>query len=174
MLSAVWVALPAPPATLVEPEASVVDAGEAGLRTAIFYPDAFCRVAFLIPDRYQERVDPVVLLAGYQLSEDNRQVGISGGAADVILAGGLVRGLDDELFGSRVIRRRRPRGRPSAGCFGGLLPAAVRIAQLIDRPDSPGGMSEVFLASLGSAGSSRPLWPPHRADSARRSSDSGG
>ena len=81
---------------VVEGQPAVVDAVEPGLRAVVPDGDAGHRVAVVVADRHQPGVHAVVLALGDQLGEDDGHPAVLGGVADVVLAGGLVRGVQVE------------------------------------------------------------------------------
>ena len=88
----------------VEPQPAVVHAVEAHLRAVVLDPDARAGLAVLT-DRHHERVHALGSTADLELREDDRHVGVLGRVADVVLAGLLAVGGDDELLRGHVVRR---------------------------------------------------------------------
>jgi len=91
----------------VEPDPAVVDAVEADLRAAVLDPHARHRPALVVADAYDEGVHAVRLAAEHELGEHHGVAGVLRGVADVVLAGPVVGGVDDELAGLHVVRRGR-------------------------------------------------------------------
>ena len=63
------------------------------------------RLPLLVPDGYDERVHAPGLVVDHELGEDDSVARVQCGVADVVLAGAVVRGVDDELAGLRVVGR---------------------------------------------------------------------
>jgi hypothetical protein len=92
---------------VVEGQPAVVDAEQAGLRAVVPDGDARARGAVVVADRHQPGVHAVVLALGDQLGEDDGHPAVLGGVADVVLARGLVRGVQVERARLRVVRAGR-------------------------------------------------------------------
>src|SRR5690606_30992216 len=87
---------------VVEPDPAVVDPVEAELVAGV--GDAYARRGLAVdPDRDDDRVHSVLLAADLELGEDDRELAVAGGVADVLLARGVVGGGDDELAGPGVV-----------------------------------------------------------------------
>ena len=91
---------------MVEAQPAVVHAVEPGLRSVVADGDTGHRVAVVVADRHQPGVHAPALALGDQLGEDDGHPAVLGGVADVVLAGGLVRGVQVEAAGLRVVGAR--------------------------------------------------------------------
>ncbi len=90
----------------VEADPAVVDAVEPHLAAVVLDVDARAGLA-LLADRHDERVHALGRAADLELREDDRDLGVLRGVADVVLARLVaVRG-DHELLGGHVVRRDR-------------------------------------------------------------------
>ncbi len=94
-------------ANVVEHDTTVVDARQTTFVFTVRRRHARQVVAFVVADRHQKAMHPVVdllaVLARDELCENRSDGGTFGGAADVVLACVRRRGVDDELLGVRVV-----------------------------------------------------------------------
>ena len=92
----------------VEADPAVVHAVEAHLETVVLDGDAGADLAGLVialADRDDERVHALTLTADLELGEDDRELGVHRGVADVVLPRVLAGRLHDELLRFGVVRR---------------------------------------------------------------------
>ena len=94
-------------AHVVEADPSVVDAVEPELLAAVLDVDAVCQTAAVVSDWDDKGMHAMRFASDLELGEDDRHPPVHRGVADVVLARTIVRGVDDELLGLGVIRRRR-------------------------------------------------------------------
>ena len=86
---------------------SVVDPVESELRPTVLDAHLCQRLPALVTDRHHEGVHSVPVAAEDQLREDNGRAPVPRSVADVVLASGLRRRVDDELVSRRVVRGGR-------------------------------------------------------------------
>ena len=88
---------------LVEPDTPVVDTVETELLATVLDANTRADAAVVLADRHQESMDPVARVVDDELGKDGGQTTVERGVADVVLAGTIVRCVDDELLGSGIV-----------------------------------------------------------------------
>src|SRR4029079_7160179 len=90
----------------VEPESPVVHTVEPDLLATVLDAHTGSGLALPVPDRYDKRVHALGVATDDELREHDSVRGVHGRVADVVLAGPVVRGVDDPLTGVDVVGGR--------------------------------------------------------------------
>ena len=137
---------------MVEPDPAVVDAVEAELGAAVLDPDAAARCRRSSRSGTSSACTPRCSPPMIELGEDGGHPAVARGVADVVLAGGVVGRVDDELLGLGVVGRGRPQ-RLHVGAVAGLghREAAGQLERAMSRAGSARGGCSVPEVQHGAA-----------------------